>query len=410
MLIKLTYSADKSLQSIFRAVDQIINTPSITSISALTAAGTAGSWDATVLANLDVANSEIVRTGTKLTTNTKSHYARTSTSTSYSDAHAWTVRFSVYDNTDTKFYVQHYCTQNTSTEYAVVGSSITAGSMDSGSTPPTASLLTTTAYTPVTLGGTSVTSTVSAATTSSGFTNIRTFWMYITDAGMVWCTTLANTYPVGFGSTYSNSATYNGPWIYSQYTRFDYHNTVGNGIIPVLFTNPFRASGAGFGQTVNDWDSIDNTQATLQTTQAFRVLNLVNAHPQVGSSWPVVVAPTVAWGVGSRYNDWVALTASNSGTVSSTNSPSYGPALFKTVSTRFPSADLKTQAFAMLPLTWRNTYYYNAGGDASAQSGIYIFNGDYYPGDEFVYNNKTYKIFPTWTGYSNRIGIAVPKE
>ena len=35
---------------------------------------------------------------------------------------------------------------------------------------------------------------------------------------------------------------------------------------------------------------------------------------------------------------------------------------------------------------------------------------DYFPGDEFTYSGKTYKILPTWSGYSQRVGIAIPKE
>jgi hypothetical protein len=139
-------------------------------------------------------------------------------------------------------------------------------------------------------------------------------------------------------------------------------------------------------------------------------MNLVNAYPQVGSSWPLVSTPTVNWGVATRFNDYYPLNQGVPGAATSTTAQTIGIALSNTVSTRFPSADLKTLTYGMLPLTWRHLYYYNVGGDSSAQGGHYIFNGDYFPGDEFTYSTKTYKILPTWVGYSQRIGIAVPKE
>ena len=145
------------------------------------------------------------------------------------------------------------------------------------------------------------------------------------------------------------------------------------------------------------------------TACAYRVFNLINSYPTTGASYPIVTQPMVNWGVGSRYTDYVALTTTTNGSITLVN-PTYGAVIFTTVSTRFPSADLKTQTYGMLPVSWRHLYYYNAGGDASAKGGWYCFNGDYYPSDEFSYSGKTYKILPTWTGYSNRVGIAIPKE
>ena len=139
-------------------------------------------------------------------------------------------------------------------------------------------------------------------------------------------------------------------------------------------------------------------------------MNCVNAYPTTGSSFPIVVTPTVNWGIGSRYSDTAALNTKDNGAVTTITGVTYGAAIFNTVSTRYPSADLKTQTYGMLPLTWRHLYYYNAGGDASAQGNFYIFNGDYFPGDEYSYGGKTYKIIPTFIGYSQRVGIAIPKE
>lgn len=415
MYLKLNFTADKPLNYIFRVVNEIINTSSITSIATLTNAATANLWNSNLLATLDSANSEIVRTSTALTTNTKSHYAKAVTpSSSWGDQHYWTVEFSVYDAPDTKYYIQQYLvTGNQATSTNNIGSSIASGSMSNNQFDPTNPPLATTASVPVILGGTTLASTansVYSASGANGFTNVRTFFMYITDKCMIWGTTNGATYNVGFGNTYSSSASYSGPWIFSQYTRFDYHNTNSNGIVPLLFTNTTRATGAGFGQTTNDWGNTENTQATSQNTQAFRVLNLVSAYPQAGSSWPIIPTPTVNWGCAGRFSDNAALTNVVTGSATTLAAQTNGAPLSTTVSTRFPSADLKTLSYGMLPLTWRHMYYYNIGGDASAQGGHFVFNGDYFPGDEFTYSTKTYKIFPTWAGYSQRVGIAVPKE
>jgi hypothetical protein len=62
----------------------------------------------------------------------------------------------------------------------------------------------------------------------------------------------------------------------------------------------------------------------------------------------------------------------------------------------------------MLPLRWSNSSKNNIGG--VARGGIYIFNGEYSPGDTFTYNGKSYMVWPTWSGYSDRVGLAIPKE
>ncbi len=233
--------------------------------------------------------------------------------------------------------------------------------------------------------------------------------MYLSDNALVWCATHGTTYNVGFGNTYSLSTAYTGPFIYSQYNRFDYTNTSATNITPLLFTNWSRGIGIGFGG-IADWGTVENTQYnTTSNAIAFRVFNLYNSYPSTTASFPMILQPYVSWGVGSRYSQDSALTATSAGGATITT-PAYAPVIFTTASTRYPSADLKSQTFGMLPVSWRNSYYYNAGGDASTQGGWYVFNGDYYPGDEFSFGGKTYKILPTWSGYTARVGIAVPKE
>lgn len=69
-------------------------------------------------------------------------------------------------------------------------------------------------------------------------------------------------------------------------------------------------------------------------------------------------------------------------------------------------------AFALLPLTWTMSGGSCwGGGDISAQSGFYIFNGEYAPGDTLTYSGKTFILWPTNLGpVTSRLAIAVPKE
>ena len=258
---------------------------------------------------------------------------------------------------------------------------------------------------------------------NSGNQDVRTFWAYLTNECFIWCATHATSYNLGFGgsSDYSLGSKFSGPFIFSQYTRFDYHNISSNGIVPLMFTN-FRGNynGFGFGRAgtaFSDWDNIDNVNGTTKTIQAFRVFNLISALPKIGNSWPVTNFPIVNWGTGNRFNDIAALTAEAAASTAALNGTTYGKVIFTEAVVRFPSPDLKDTGFAMLPLRWRNSYLGNyGGGNASAQGKFYIFNGDYYPGDEFVYDAgdstlpKTYMIWPNWRGFTNRVGLAIPKE
>jgi hypothetical protein len=146
----------------------------------------------------------------------------------------------------------------------------------------------------------------------------------------------------------------------------------------------------------------------------FVVVNLYNQLSAQSSSFPLVSYPQVTWGVNGRYNEFAALTGSanaGNGSTDLTNSrgSTYGVGVNTTASARYPTANLASTGFAMLPISWRHTVYGCFGGSLSDQSGIYIFNGDYSPGDEFIYNNQVYAIWPLYTGYTDRVGVAVPK-
>lgn len=416
MYIKLNFTSNKQLNHIYRIVNEIINQPAIANVATLQSTATSQSWWATLLTGFDANTSEIIRTGTGttgLTSNTVSRYARNGTGPSVDDQHAWTLEFSNYDDNTKKYYIQFV----NASENSFISGVRTANGLSSGTLSSLTSQDKTLIGTSITTPGSipSFNNSLASAPTNSqgqgtsGFTTVRTFFMYLSDNALVWCATHGTTYNVGFGNTYSLSTAYTGPFIYSQYNRFDYTNTSATNITPLLFTNWSRGIGIGFGG-IADWGTVENTQYnTTSNAIAFRVFNLYNSYPSTTASFPMILQPYVSWGVGSRYSQDSALTATSAGGATLT-SPAYAPVIFTTASTRYPSADLKSQTFGMLPVSWRNSYYYNAGGDASTQGGWYVFNGDYYPGDEFSFGGKTYKILPTWSGYTARVGIAVPKE
>ena len=62
MFIKLHYTSNKQINTVFRTVVDIINTPSVTSIASLRTRETAASYHANLLTGLDDSNSEIIRT------------------------------------------------------------------------------------------------------------------------------------------------------------------------------------------------------------------------------------------------------------------------------------------------------------------------------------------------------------
>ena len=416
MFVKLNYTADTDWRVGFRILNQIIGDTSIVSTSTLQTVLTTSSAHSSLTTGLDYVNSEV----RKITTLTSciSHYSQP---TSGALSAEFTIRQTVYDTTGTYFYYQLYDTAATSaglvytTLFQRVGSAISSGNMTTGQAALTAATQSTAAGTAVQLntGAAGYYQYVARPLTqaASGMTNIRCFWFYVTDTCFLWTVTTTASTPLGFNASYSNSAVYPGPWYFGQYTRYDYFNTNGNGVFPHLMTNDRSDTGVGFGVTT-DWETAHNptyNQHAASANSPFSVFNLVNALPKVGTSWPLIYNQQVNWGVGPRYDENYGLSASgvNNNTRGTLVS---NPTLFTTVSTRFPAADLASTGYAMLPILWRCSFYGNTGGNTSAQTGVFLFHGDYCPGDEFTKGGITYKIWPVWAGYSNRIGLAVPKQ
>jgi hypothetical protein len=412
MFVKLNFSANKSWQSIKQILNAIINDTDITNVATLTTK--AASWAAGITSGLDYSTSEIIRTVAPTTV--KSHFA----DETGSQAGVWTLEFQVYDAPSRKYYVS-FPNSNSSNDHNVeVGNTILSGSMTTGQASMTVDLNVpaNVSGTPVRLSSTApaqrLTSAADIYQSSAGNTaNIRTFWMYLTNDCLIIASTHANSSNLGFNATYSSSPAYTGPFIFSQYTRYDYHNTDANGVIPLLFSNMSRTgvSGQAFGGgPAADWDRIENVNATGNSDTSFRVFNFIDAHAQVGSSWPLTSFPSVNWGSGSRTNETSALTSKSTLSTNSLTGGQVPRLIHTTANIRWPSSDLRTLGYAMLPLRWSNSYRGNLGGNASQRGGFYIFNGDYFPGDTFVHGGKTYIVLPTYRGYTERVGIAVPKE
>jgi|APGre2960657373_1045057.scaffolds.fasta_scaffold00101_7 hypothetical protein len=410
MYVKLQFTSNKTWQTGFRILTQAINDPAVVSTGTLAASIADAGGHSDLITGIDYVNSTVIRNN--LAANVIAHY---STPTTGSNSGEFTLRFPVYDSPGNYFYYQ-LLSNDLTTVYTlkqVYAKTISTGAIDSGIKALNASNSGASLGTPVVLGGSDIYTSTALPFVAASQLTIRTFWFYVNDKSFIWCTTHVTTYVLGFGPTYGDNTAFSGPYIASQYTRYDYHNTMANGVTPVMITND-RTNGAGFGVSGDDWDaahSVIYSSPRAVGAAPFLVFNLVSAAPQVGSSWPLINQPLVNWSVAGRYDEVFGLTTDGGTQSAGARTNSYSkPVLFTTVSTRYPSADLKSTAFAMMPILWRNSYYGNTGGNSSAQSGIYLFNGDYFPGDEFTYGGKTYSIWPTYSGFSARIGIAVPKE
>jgi hypothetical protein len=413
MFIKLSFTANTRISIPLRMLADIINTSSVTSVSALQSRFTSGSYHSTLTANFDAANSNIIRTTSP--TNTSAHvysYEGGSGYNTYGDI-ALTLKQPVYDAGSSFIYTQLKTGSNAQNLYMDIGTLITGGTMASSQMALTVSETDASGYTVqgtvLTLGGNNYGQVYPCLTTSNGWDNIRTFWAYITDKCFFWSVTNNTSYPVGWGTTYTDPTKQCGPFFQSQYTRYDYHNTDNNGIFPVLYTNQRSGVGIGYG-TANDLTTVQNLNYTQYNyVVPLRVNSMVSALPQVGSAWPKLYNQQVHMTMATRSSAQVGLNQLQvQGTVSTPTASSYAGGFTSATSTRYPNTTLTGTGFGLMPFGWEANYYGNHGGNATDQCGVYIFNGDYVPGDTFTYNSTVYMVWPMYSGYSNRVGFAVP--
>lgn len=412
MFIKLQYTANKGIYDCFRTINAIINDTSITSATILATKFIDDSYHGDFTTSYDAANSTIIRTNDLSTT--KSHFCTTGP-TGGRGNYRWTLEFSVPDAPTRKLYMQYASTLNQATPFAYlqIGDQITGGDMSSSQTPVTTTTLGAAATgTQLILAGNSVnaqtTDTIVANGTSGGY--IRTFWAYITDKSFVWCATQNQETSSGFGTTYNNATKFIGPYINSMYTRYDYWNKDSNGIIPWYYTNTRNAS-VGYGQDIDFGVPFNNQYTSNQITGESRVFNLVDAVTKISTSFPMIYHPYVNHRIGHRSNYQQAHLSRVLGTVTTATAGSWGKTVTSTANERYPSADLKATTFINHPIGWDNWYEGCHGGNVSEESSVYLFNGDYQPGDTFSVGGKVYMIWPMYqSGYTNRIGLSVPME
>ena len=412
MYIKLNYSSDKNILDCIRTVDDIINNPSVTSVGALTSRISAAPYGAGITTGFVSGTSEIYRTVSPSVT--KSHFFASVLSTGQ---FKWTLQFGSYDNTATNYYIQ---LQNTGASLttgvnSVVGNSITGGTITSSTCAITLSNSNTGGGgTDLTVAGSTYglkTAGYYLANSTNGQTNVRTFWCYVNDKCLIMSWTAASSFNNGWGSTYADSSKQLGPYIFSQYTRFDYHNTDANGIIPLIFSDFGRGSGQGFG-TALDYNGINNILFPAGSAGSLPLLvyNMVNALPAVTSAWPIQYASVVVPTFGFRETSFSAANAKLLGAEATATAPTIGKAVASAAAERFPNANLSGTSFQFIPLGWTSNRYGNTGGNASDKGGFYLFCGDYQPGDELTLNGKTWSVWPLWAGYADRLGLAIPKE
>lgn len=411
MLIKLNFTGGKTYSQVFRILAEIISQPTYTSVSAMVSGATTNSWAADLLQNFDAGTSYIYRTTD--TTGVVAHIARGAQASS-NVPFDFALEFPTYDAPNRK---QYYSLKSSSTTspYSVTEQ---LGSILNGSTPISSSQWAVSASTTqsvsqgttITIGtGYTTARTISSSTTSAA---IYTLWAYITPSSFVWTAIVS---PSGFqpsgwhgtNSFYSNNTNAAGS-VYSQYSRYDYWNTDSNNIIPFVYMNPNNTYLLPFSGT-NEL-GITNPNSSTASECTFFFYNYLNATPGTGTSFPVSTAIRGAVGIGTRYADTFALTASSGSSVNATD-PCYGAVLnTSTVQSRIPSSNLLSKGFSILPITIRNMNISMLGGNISDIGDFYLFNGDYFPGDEFSYNNRTFVIFPVGLGYTTRLGLAIPKE
>lgn len=430
MYIKLNFNTNKNLFHVFRMLADIINTANVTSTATFYNRANSASYTPNMISGFDPAASLIIRTS-EPATGVKAHFSGQPSTTSSK----LTLEFGAYDDSSVKYYIQ-YTNNNTSytSYYLSLGSAVTGGSMASSQLGlSVADANTIYSGTQLTTGGYSVDVTTvgnfiagTSAASSASTTGIRTLWAYVSNTAFIWATNQQATLS-GWPATSNTVTAQSGPHIYSQYTRWDYWNTNANGIIPLVMTYP-RAD--GYGLTANDFVYATNDQfftagtiyhGQVGTWSPFFVLNTANVNiglyssrtyvkPSISTMLPInhIIATRQSDGNGTSGGG----IANNEGlTASNTLLSMYNAvgAMSTSYGYRGATADLTGGAYQHLPLSWQKHSIGNFGGNITEKGGFYIFNGDFFPGDEYTFDGITYSVWPMYDGTLRRIGLSVPK-
>lgn len=398
------------MYQIMRVLADIINTPTVTSIATLRTRATAASYDSSLLNLLDDTNSYIYRTNDP--TNVVSHISGAPGNKIF----YLTLQFSVFDNTSTKYYTRFYNATSGATNQCLsypAHTALSSGTITSSAMPvTTADNVTTQTGTVMAVAGTYSSNYYITDTT---YTGVYTFWFYINNNGCVIAVNTNNNNLAGWPASYSSSTLWSGPFLISQYTRDDYTNGefTNNFTYPVMYPTS-RGIGLGFGSTGVELQDALYFVNPLYTAVAaglapFSVLRLV-----YNPSATDTASPTVYTGqtVGLTFDGVSAADRSLSyeSYVTTANAISYRRLMnISSVGYKITNATMATPVFGHHDLGWEMSYYGCWGGSASQLLGVYVFNGDYSPGDEYTIGSVTYMIWPVYSGYTGRIGLAIPK-
>lgn len=248
----------------------------------------------------------------------------------------------------------------------------------------------------------------------------RALHVFITDKCFLWgISVTGGATGIGWSGAYNGSGNSSvaglGAW---QYTRLDHWNTAANGIIPVAGARMTGTYSGIFPNSTN-YDAVCNISPNAGAfagpyynfLKVFNIINYKTNDPT--GTFTREFNRQVCHGLGGiRTSEARALSYSAQSTASRESGYSVRQAFSKTAGEKVANASNTAMAFAFLPLTWTaSSYSCWGGGNISEQSGFYIFNGDYAPGDTLTYNAKTYVLWPTNIGpTTSRLAIAVPKE
>lgn len=405
MFIKLNFTSAKAQYQLWRVIADIVATPTVTSIATLQTRATDASYNSSLLQYLDASNSEIIRTTD--TTGVTSHISANTGTYEFE----FTLQFPVYDTAGTYYYTQIFNTSaNNAYTYYNVGTALTGGTISSSQIPVTAADATNSYVgTQLTIGGTTDGNTSYYNDTANG---CYTLWVYITPYCLMW---YANNYAATIGWS-NNNTLRNGPFIIGQYTRYDYFNTQSNGIYPVMYSIPDRGSAGTRGALLfNDFynNSFNPVYTTTTSTSMapFRILNTLTVQPSSSAvtwstSTKVSVCHTIN-GVSTGHHGPMVSSLSTAN-----NTISYNTISSSTAGAKYPNSTLTTPVYMQFPIGWELQTVGAFGGNFTDKTGVYLFNGDYALGDEYVVGSTTYSIWPM-AGISSsityRTALGVPK-
>lgn len=419
MLVKLRFTTGKQPYDVFKIFDYLINNRPATGTDLKAYFTTAGLPYASII---DSTNSQIWNSGTGITAltgaNTVSKFGKNVAATF---GYIWGVEQTAYDNSTYKHLSTILDTASalvtTATPWTF-SNSYTTGTGVSGFT---SEAITTYAFNSATItttgslpyGGSQV-----ANHHDTSYTGNKTTggWLYITDNCFLWCIVGTNLQVVGGFPGGSNLSTANlrGHTGAMQYTRTDPWNTSTSGISPFVSTP--QCLGGGFLGDVSHINQSWNVQSTSQAQNFPLIADKIvdSRYSTTNSTGPLISNTPVALGCGNRFNHLNALTSYANATqaLSQTTQAGsqVGAPLNQSPGYRFLNSDLKSQTYALLPITWSIPYYNVAGGNITDKTGLYWFNGDYFPGDILTSGTKTYVLFPGVFDNGGRVALAVPRE